>query len=67
MKSELISYLNYLGLRIQGDIDGITCWRRPNGAIMWYLQAPPKKPPPSTPSSTPASKPTASPKADPTT
>ena len=45
MKSELISYLNYLGLRIQGDIDGITCWRRPNGAIMWYLQAPPKKPP----------------------
>lgn len=42
MKTQLTSYLNFLGLNIQGDIDGITCWRSKRGAVIWYPRAPPK-------------------------
>lgn len=45
MKTTLPRYLNFLGLNIQGDIDGITCYRSSRGAVIWFPRAPPKKPP----------------------
>ncbi len=45
MKSQLPRYLNFLGLAIQGDIDGITCYRSSRGALIWFPRAPPAKPP----------------------
>ena len=44
MKSTLVKYLNFLGLQVQGDIDGITCYRSSRGALIWFPRAPPKKP-----------------------
>lgn len=45
MRTILPSLLNFLGMNIQGDLDGITCWRSARGAIIWYPRAPPRKPP----------------------
>lgn len=45
MKTILPSLLCFLGLRIQGDLDGITCYRSKRGGIIWYPRAPPLKPP----------------------
>lgn len=45
MISKLVGYLSFLGFRVQGDIDGITCYRKMNGAIIWFPQAPPRTPP----------------------
>ena len=44
MKSQLPSYLNILGFDVQGDIDGITCYRSSRGALIWFPRAPPRKP-----------------------
>ncbi|HDZ22775.1 hypothetical protein LCGC14_1469940 [marine sediment metagenome] len=45
MKSQLTKYLNFLGIGIQGDLDGITCYRSSRGALIWFPRAPPEKPP----------------------
>ncbi|MHC4405934.1 MAG: hypothetical protein ACYTG0_40350 [Planctomycetota bacterium] len=45
MQTELTGYLQILGLRIQGDLDGITCYRSKRGAVIWFPQAPPRTPP----------------------
>lgn len=45
MHTRLTSYLCFLGLRIQGDLDGITCYRSKGGGIIWFPRAPPTKPP----------------------
>ena len=44
MQSKVTGYLQLLGLRIQGDLDGITCWRSRQGGIIWFPRAPPRKP-----------------------
>jgi hypothetical protein len=45
MKRPPTNLLCILGLSIQGDLDGITCYRKTNGTIVWYPKAPPTKPP----------------------
>lgn len=45
MHGDLPSYLTFLGINIQGDLDGITCWRSRKGGVIWYPRAPPKCPP----------------------
>lgn len=45
MKTIPTSILQIMGLSIQGDLDGITCWRSKRGAVIWYPKAPPTKPP----------------------
>lgn len=45
MRTRLPSYLCFLGLRIQGDLDGITCYRSSRKGIVWYPRAPPTVPP----------------------
>lgn len=45
MHGKLTSYLCFLGFRIQGDLDGITCWRSRHGGVIWYPRAPPTCPP----------------------
>lgn len=44
MKTTLDSYLNFLGLRIQGDIGHITCYRSSRRGLVWFPKAPPRKP-----------------------
>jgi len=44
MKTQLPTYLNFLGITFQGDIDGITCYRSKTGAVIWFPRAPPKCP-----------------------
>lgn len=45
MKTTLDSYLNFLGLGIQGDIGPYTCYRSSRGGVIWFLKAPPRCPP----------------------
>lgn len=45
MKRAVTSLLSFLGLAIQGDLDGITCYRSKRGTVIWYPQAPPTTPP----------------------
>lgn len=45
MKTQLPKYLSFLGVAIQGDLDGITCYRSSRGALIWFPRAPPRKPP----------------------
>lgn len=42
MKTKLNKYLNFLGVNIQGDLAGITCYRSKRGGVIWYPKAPPK-------------------------
>lgn len=44
MKTTLDSYLNFLGLRIQGDIGPVTCYRSTRRGMVWFPKAPPRKP-----------------------
>lgn len=45
MKTVPKSLLNFLGIRIQGDLADITCYRSKRGGVIWFLKAPPKCPP----------------------
>lgn len=45
MRTKLTSLLHLIGLQVQGDIDGVTCYRSARKPLIWYLKAPPTKPP----------------------
>lgn len=45
MRTKLTSLLHLIGLQVQGDIDGITCYRSARKPLIWYPRAPPLKPP----------------------
>lgn len=45
MKTTLTGYLNFFGVRIQGDIGPITCYRSSRRGLVWFPKAPPKCPP----------------------
>lgn len=44
MKTVPTSVLQFMGLSIQGDIDGITCYRSARHGVIWFPKAPPTKP-----------------------
>jgi hypothetical protein len=45
MKTTLTGYLNFFGVRIQGDIGTITCYRSSRRGLVWFPKAPPTCPP----------------------
>ncbi len=45
MKTSTNKMMLLMGLKIQGDFGGITCYTNKQNKVVWFQKAPPRKPP----------------------